>query len=116
MKSVKRFLLGNVFYYENGTITKRGVKIMAMVSIAKKYVDLQKRATNNLFDTVTLFQDFADDRSRYWVDQMGVDEKMKDVVDEWRMVFKKGRKESIKMVNDGFKYMETYLDDLSHVK
>jgi hypothetical protein len=85
---------------------------MAIVSIVKKSVDLQKRATNNLFDTVTLFQDFADERCKYWVDQMSVDEKMKDVVNEWRMVFKKGREESIKMVNDGFKNMETYLDDL----
>ena len=87
---------------------------MDMVSIAKEYVDLQKRAANNLFDAVTLAQDFADNRSQYWVDQIGVNGKMKTVVDEWRVVFKKGREDSIKMVNDGFKSMETYLDELNH--
>jgi hypothetical protein len=89
---------------------------MDMVSIAKEYVDLQKRAANNLFDAVTLFQDFADNRSRYWADQMGVNGKMKTVADEWRVVFRKGREDSIRIVNDGFRSMETYLDDLSHTK
>ena len=89
---------------------------MDMVSIAKEYVDLQKRAANNLFDAVTIFQDFADNRTRYWTDQMGVNGKMKTVVDEWRLVFKKGREDSIRMVNDGFTNMETYLDELSQPK
>ena len=64
---------------------------MDMVSIAKEYVDLQKRAANNLFNAVTLFQDFADKRSQYWADQLSVNEKMKRVADQWRMVLKKGR-------------------------
>ena len=55
---------------------------MDMASIAKGVVDLQKRAANSLFDAVTLFQDFADNRSQYWADQMGFDGKMKTVVDE----------------------------------
>jgi hypothetical protein len=86
---------------------------MDVVSIAKKYLDLQKRASNNFFDAVTLSQDFADDRSRYWADQMGVNGKMKTVVDEWRLVFKKGREDSMRLVNDGFRNMETYLDELN---
>ena len=86
---------------------------MDMVSIAKEYVGLQRRAANNLFDAVTLFQDFADNRSQYWINRMNVNDKMKTVVDEWRVIFKNGRENSIKMVNDGFKYMETYLDELS---
>ena len=89
---------------------------MDMVSIAKEYVDLHKRAANNLFDAVTLFQDFADYRSQYWAHQMNVNENMKTVVDEWRVAFKKGREDSIKMVNEGFKYMEAYLDELGHEK
>jgi hypothetical protein len=51
---------------------------------------------------VTLFQDFADNRSQYWADQMGFDGKIKTVVDEWRVVFKKGRQDSLNLVNDGF--------------
>ena len=89
---------------------------MDMVAIAREYVDLHKRAANNLFDAVTLFQDFADSRSQYWVDQMKIDEKTKAVADEWRLVFRKGREDSIKMVNDGFKCMETYLNGLSRSK
>ena len=87
---------------------------MDMASIAKEYVDLQKRAANNIFDAMKLFQDFADHRSRYWASQMGVNGKMKTVVDEWRVIFEKGREDSVKMVNDGFKYMQTYLEGLSH--
>ena len=74
---------------------------MDMASIAKGYVNLQKRSANNLFDAVTLFQDFADNRSQYWTDQMSFNVKMKTVVDEWRVVFKKGGENSRKMVNDG---------------
>jgi hypothetical protein len=89
---------------------------MDMVSIAKGYVDLQKRATKNYFDAVTLFQDFADNQSRYWIYQINVNEQIKNVVAEWRTNFKKGREDSIKMVNDGFKNIESYLDEFSHQK
>ncbi len=87
-----------------------------MASIAKEYVDLQKRTANNLFDTIKIFQNFADHRSRYWANQMGVDGTMKKVVDEWRVVFEKGREDSVKMVNDGFNTMESYLEGLSNPK
>ncbi len=86
---------------------------MDMVSIAKENVDLQKRATSNFFLAVALVQDFAEKGSQYWIDQMNIDEQMKNVIDEWRMNFKKEREDSINMVNDGFHYMETYIDALS---
>jgi hypothetical protein len=86
---------------------------MDMVSIAKEYLNLQKRSANNIFDAVTLYQDFVDIRSQYWTDQINFNGKMRAAVDEWRVFFKKGREDSIKMVNDGFKYMETVLDDLN---
>jgi predicted transcriptional regulator len=105
---------GTFINYQNNTNSKQGVKIMDMIAIVKEYVDLQKRSANNLFDAVRLFQDFADNRNQYWVDQMSVDGKIKTVVDEWRVVFKKGCEDSIKLVNVGFKSMETYLDELSH--
>ncbi|MDJ0810459.1 MAG: hypothetical protein QNJ01_10175 [Desulfobacterales bacterium] len=87
---------------------------MDMVSIAKESVDLQKRATSNFFFAVTLVQDFAEKGSQYWIDQMNIDAQMKNVVDEWRANYKKGREDSINMINDGFNYMQTYLDELSH--
>jgi hypothetical protein len=86
---------------------------MDMVSIAKEYLNLQKRAANKIFETVNLYQDFFDNRSQYWTDQINFNGKMRATVDEWRLVFKNGREDSIKMVNDGFKYMETVLDDLN---
>lgn len=89
---------------------------MDMASTAKEYIDSQKRAANNFFDVMTLVQDFADKRQQFWAEQMGVNEKMETVVDEWRVVFKKGRDDSIKMVNDGFTSMDKYLDELSHQK
>ena len=87
---------------------------MDMVSIVKENVDLQKRATSNFFLAVTLVQDFAEKGSQYWIDQININEQMKNVVDEWRANYKKGREDSINMVNDGFNYMETFLDGLSH--
>jgi hypothetical protein len=90
--------------------------MMDMASIAKEYVDLQKRAANNLFDAIKIFQNFADHRSQYWASQMGVNGTMKKVVGEWRVVFEKGREDSVKMVNDGFNYMESYLEGLSRQK
>jgi hypothetical protein len=107
---------GTFINYQNNTNSKQGVKIMDMVAIVKEYVDLQKRSANNLFDAVTLFQDFADNRSQYWADQMGFDGQMKTVVDEWRVIFKKGRQDSLNLVNDGFNGVETYLDEWSRQK
>ncbi len=87
---------------------------MDMVSIVKENVDLQKRATSNFFLAVTLAQEFAEKGGQYWIDQININEQMKNVVDEWRANYKKGREDSINMVNDGFNYMETFLDRLSH--
>jgi hypothetical protein len=44
---------------------------------------------------------------------MNVDEKVKAVMNEWRVVLKKGREDSIRMLNDGYEYMEAYLEGLS---
>ncbi len=87
---------------------------MGMVSIAKENVHLQKRATSNFFLAVTLAQEFAEKGGQYWIDQMNIDEQMKNRVDEWRANYKKRREDSINMINDGFNYMETYLDEVSH--
>ncbi len=89
---------------------------MDMVSIAKENVDLQKRATSNFFLAVTLVHDFAEKGSQYWIDQMNIDAQIKNVIDEWRVNFKKEREGSINMVNDGFHFMRTYLDELSRQK
>jgi hypothetical protein len=86
---------------------------MDMVSIAKEYLNLQKLAANKIFEAVNLYQDFVDNRSEYWTDQINFNGKMRATVDEWRLLFKNSREDSLKMVNDGFKYMETVLDDLN---
>jgi hypothetical protein len=89
---------------------------MDMLSIAKEYLDLQKRATNNFFDAVTLFQDIADKPSQFWIDQMGVNEKVRSVLSEWRLINKKGYEDSRRMANSGFTNVNDYFNGITWPK
>ncbi|MBC2711557.1 MAG: hypothetical protein HGJ94_11375 [Desulfosarcina sp.] len=79
---------------------------MDISTITKDYTRLQKQSLNNLFDTLTLFQDHAEKTSRYWAYQMGVNNNAQAAVDQYRAVLKQGRDDARKLINEGFTNVE----------
>jgi len=64
---------------------------MDVSTIAKDYTCLQKQSLNNLFDTLTLFQDHAEKTSRSWAYQVDVENNAQSAVDQRWAVLKQGR-------------------------
>ncbi len=81
---------------------------MDVSTIAKDYTHLQKQSLNNLFDTLTLFQDHAEKTGRYWAYQMGMNSDAQSVVDQYRTVLKQGRDDARKLINEGFTNVAVY--------
>lgn len=76
--------------------------------IAKDYTRLQRQSLNNLFDTLVLFQDHAENASRYWVYQMGVNNNVQAAVDQYLTELKQGRDDARKLINEGLCNVEVY--------
>jgi hypothetical protein len=80
--------------------------------IVKDVIGIQKQSFNNFMDTMILFHDQAEMTGRRWANQMGFGDKAKEITDEWRTVFKKGRDDSRKLINDSLAGMEDYFAGL----
>ena len=72
---------------------------MDVSRIAKDYTRLQKQSLNNLFDTMTLFQEHADRTSGYWAYQMGLSTNARSTSDQYRAVFMQGREYARKLID-----------------
>jgi len=81
---------------------------MDVSPIAKNYICLQKQFLNNLFDTLTLFQDHAEKTSRYWAYQMGVNNNAQSAIDQFRVVLKQGCDDATELINEGFTNVDVY--------
>ena len=81
---------------------------MDVSTIAKDYTCLQKQSLNNLFDTLTLFQDHAEKTSRYWAYQVGVENNAQSAVDQRWAVLKQGRDDARELINESFTNVEVY--------
>lgn len=81
---------------------------MDVSTIAKDYTRLQKQSLNNLFDTMTLFQDHADRTSGYWAYQMGMNSDEQEGVDQYRTVLKQGRDNVRRLINEALTNVEGY--------
>lgn len=86
---------------------------MDVSTIVKDYTRLQKQSLNNLFDTLTLFQDHSEISGKYWAYQMGVNSNAQAAVNQYRTVLKQGRDEAKKMVNESFTKLEVYFAGIS---
>jgi hypothetical protein len=89
---------------------------MEMKSMAKDLIGLQKQATNNCFDAITLFQDQAEITNRFFTKQIRLDDNVQDYIDQWRSILKDGRDEYRKLVIESITNMEDYLDGFGNKK
>jgi hypothetical protein len=82
---------------------------MDVSPITKNYICLQKQSLNNLFDTLTLFQDYAEKTSRYWAYQVGIENNAQSAVDQCWAVLKQGRDDARELINESFTNVEVIL-------
>jgi hypothetical protein len=81
---------------------------MDVSTIAKDNICIQKRYLNNIFDTLTLFQDYAEKTSRCWAYQMGVEDNARSAIDQFRVVLKQGCDDARELINECFTDVEVY--------
>ena len=85
---------------------------MDAASIAKNLVGLQKQSFNSMMEATVLFQNQAERTRRLLANQMGSNEKAQAFADQWRTVFKNGRDDFSKLINEGYTCMEDYFAGL----
>jgi DNA-binding PadR family transcriptional regulator len=81
---------------------------MELTSIAKDFIGLQKLAVNNFFEAMVIFQDQAESANRSIANQIGISDEGKEYIEQWRAIFKEGRDESRKLINESLTSMEDY--------
>jgi hypothetical protein len=81
---------------------------MNAASIAKNLVGLQKQSFNHIMETMTIFQNQAERTGRLMANQIKVNEKAQEFADQWRTVFKNGRDDFRKLINEGYTCMKDY--------
>ena len=63
-------------------------------------------------EATVLFQNQAERTRRLLANQMGSNEKAQAFADQWRTVFKNGRDDFSKLINEGYTCMEDYFAGL----
>jgi hypothetical protein len=99
-------------HYEIG-----GMNSMEPVAIAKQMINLQKATFDNGFGTMVMLQEQTE-RAVNMVLQQAVwfPEEGKKVLGEWTKVYKQGRDDFRKAVNENFKKAETFFAEGEKVK
>lgn len=85
---------------------------MDAASIVKNLVGLQKQSFNHIMEASVIFQNQAERTGRLLANQMGSNEKAQAFADQWRTVFKNGRDDFSKLINEGYTCMEDYFAGL----
>ena len=85
---------------------------MDVSAITKDYTRLQKKALNNFFDTLTLFQDHVDRTTRYLAYNMGLNGHAKAVSDQYNALQQKGLDDARKLIDQSLDNMEGYFSGL----
>ena len=79
--------------------------------MAKQMIDFQKSTFENTFNTINVFQEQSERMFDTFLEQQGsmMPEESKNAIKEWLTMCKKARDDYKKMVDDGFKKVESYL-------
>lgn len=79
--------------------------------MAKQMLDFQKSTFENTFNTINVFQEQSERMFDAFLDQQGsmMPEESKKAIKEWLNMCKKARDDYKKMIDDGFKKVESYV-------
>jgi gas vesicle protein len=82
--------------------------------IVKQMIDLYKISFENSFSAMVMFQDHAEKLLKNFIDHNpGMSDEGKKVIDQWNSVYKKGRDDFKKAMNEGYDKLETFFDNNS---
>jgi len=80
--------------------------------IVKQMVDLYKISFENSFSTMVMLQDHAEKLLKNFIDHNpGMSDEGKKVIDQWNSVYKKGRDDFKKAIDEGYERIETFFDN-----
>lgn len=79
--------------------------------IARQMVNLHKSSFDKSFSLMVIFQDQMESLLRNFIDQSpGISDEGKKIIDQWISVYKKGRDDFKKAVNDGYAKTESFFE------
>lgn len=116
MKNMMNDLMKNVDVMKNFDFTKN-MELMKDLNVSKlglQVLDFQKSTFNNTYNTLLKIQEQSEKiADTFMKDNAAIPAEGRKILDEWRLVFKKGQTEFKKSIDESFNKAETYLNDLN---
>ena len=85
---------------------------MEPLKLAKQMIDFNKATFDNSFNTMVLLQEQTEKMVNAFLEQSTwLPEEGKKILNEWVAAYKKGREEFKKVVNEGYKKVDSYFAD-----
>jgi hypothetical protein len=85
---------------------------MEPLKLAKQMIDFNKATFDNSFNSMVLLQEQTEKMVSSFLDQAAwLPEEGKKALKEWVATYKKGREEYKKMVDEGYKKVDSYFAD-----
>lgn len=82
---------------------------MDQKTMVKQAFDFQKNTFDNFYSSLVTLQDQAEKSVSFFLDRMPLmPEESKNVFMEWNKIYKKGRDDFKRAMNDGYDKMESY--------
>jgi hypothetical protein len=82
--------------------------------MAKQVIQFYKTTFNNSYSTMTMLQDQAEKLLKTFVEQSpGMNDEGKKVLEQWVGVYKKGRDDFKKAMDEGYAKVEDYFEKFS---
>lgn len=82
---------------------------MEPMKLAKQMIDFNKATFDNSFNTMVLVQEQTEKMVNAFLEQSAwLPEEGKKILNEWVAAYKKGREEFKKVVNEGYKKVDSY--------
>ncbi len=82
---------------------------MEPLKLAKQMIEFNKAAFDNSFNTMVLLQEQTEKMVNAFLEQSPwLPEEGKKILNEWIAAYKKGREEFKKVVNEGYKKVDSY--------
>lgn len=82
---------------------------MDQKTMVKQVFDFQRNTIDNVYKSMVTLQDQAEKSVSFFLDRMPLmPEESKNVIMEWNKVYKKGRDDFKRAMDDGYEKMESY--------
>lgn len=116
MKNMMGDMWKNVDVMKNFDFTKKFdfMKDLNAMKISLQVLDFQKSTFNNTYNTLMKIQEQSEKiADSFMKDNAAIPAEGRKIIDEWKLVFKKGQTEIKKSIDEGFTKAESFLNESS---